>query len=134
MRLKRGVTIMAIVTEEFKSRAKEDLSKTIQRIESASQQLESQLRRYVPEVAKTDLKQASRLRQEIEAERQKHDSARAELTQRLREITELEIGAEFEQGQIEADVDVAVGDNLLEKLSGAEIVIKEGVIQEIRGA
>lgn len=133
MKLKRPVTVKAIVTEELKSNLKEELTSTISRLESASQQLEMQLRRYVPEVAKTDLNQASRLRQEIEAERQKHDGARAELTERLKEVTDMAIGSEFVQGQIESDVEVKVGDNLMDKLGAAEIIVKDGVVQEIKG-
>ncbi|HOK54290.1 MAG TPA: YlqD family protein, partial [Armatimonadota bacterium] len=110
----------------------EELNKTLTRVEFASQQLDMQLRRYVPEVAKVDLEQAGRLRREIEGERQRHENMRAEIKERLDEVTGLEIGSEFEQGNVESYVDVAVGDNLIEKLSGAEIVIKDGIIQEIR--
>ncbi|HOM70746.1 MAG TPA: YlqD family protein [Armatimonadota bacterium] len=132
MRLKRAVTVKVIVTEEFKSNLSEELNKTLTRVEFASQQLDMQLRRYVPEVAKVDLEQAGRLRREIEGERQRHENMRAEIKERLDEVTGLEIGSEFEQGNVESYVDVAVGDNLIEKLSGAEIVIKDGIIQEIR--
>jgi hypothetical protein len=133
MKLKRAVTIKAIVTEELKSDLKDELAKTLSRIDSAAQQLDFQLRRYVPEVAKADIEQAGRLRREIEGERQKHESARAELGNRLREVAALEIGSEFVQGTLEGEVEIAPGDNLLEKIGGAEIVIKDGVIQEIKG-
>lgn len=132
MRLKRAVTIKAIVTEEFKSNLKEELTKTLARIDTASQQLEFQLRRYVPEVAKADIEQAGRLRREIEGEKQRHESMKAEISSKLQEITGLEIGAEFVQGTIEGDVDIAVGDNMVEKMSGAEITIKDGIVQEIK--
>jgi septal ring factor EnvC (AmiA/AmiB activator) len=133
MKLKRPITIKAIVTEDFKAQVKDELTKTISRIEAASQQLDMNLRRYVPELAKTDLNQASRLRQEIEAERQKQDSAKTELAERLKEITDLEIGDEFMQGQIEGEVEIQVGDNLFDKIGDAEIVVKDGIVQEIRG-
>lgn len=132
MKLKRPVTIKAIVTEEFKKTLTEELSSTLQRVDMAMQQLDMQLRRYVPEVAKADLDQASRLRREIDAERQKHEGAKAEINARLNEIRGLEIGSEFIQGQIEAEVEVQVGDNLIEKISGAEITVKDGIIQEIK--
>ncbi|MBI2842600.1 MAG: YlqD family protein [Armatimonadetes bacterium] len=132
MRLKRAITIKAIVTEDFKSGLREELTKTLDRVESAAQHLDFQLRRYVPEVAKADIEQAGRLRREIEGERQKHESARAEIQSRLGEVAGLEIGSEFVQGTIEGDVDVAVGDNLFDKLGGAEVIVKDGIVQEIR--
>ncbi|MEN6372553.1 MAG: YlqD family protein [Armatimonadota bacterium] len=132
MKLKHAVTIKVIVTEEFKSSLKEELTKTLSRIDTASQQLEFQLRRYVPEVAKADIEQAGRLRREIEAEKQHYESMKAEVNSKLNEITGLEIGAEFVQGTIEGEVEVAVGDNLVEKMNGAEITIKDGIVQEIK--
>lgn len=133
MQLKRAVTIKAIVTEEFKNNMKEELTKTLSKVESAAAQLEYQLRRYVPEVAKTDIEQAGRLRREIEGEKQRHESVRAEITSRLNEVSGLSIGSEFVQGTIEGEVEIKAGDNLLEKMGGCEIVIKDGIVQEIKG-
>ena len=127
MKLKRAVTVKVIVTEEFKNSLKDDLTKTLSQIDSVTSQLEFQLRRYVP-----DIEQAGKLRREIESERQRHESMKAEVNSRLQEVVGLEIGAEFAQGTVEGQVEVAVGDNLLDKLSGAEIVIKDGVVQEIK--
>ena len=58
MRIKRAVTIKAIVTEEFKSNLKDELTRTLSRIDTATQQLDFQIRHYVTEVAKADLEQA----------------------------------------------------------------------------
>jgi len=111
---------------------KDELNKTLARIDSVNQQLDFQLRRYVPEVAKADIEQAGRLRREIESEKQRHEGMRAEVAGRLEEISGLKIGDEFVQGTIESEVEVKVGDNLIEKMSGAEIIIKDGIIQEIK--
>jgi hypothetical protein len=132
MKLKRAVTIKAVVTEEFKSNLKDELTKTLSRIDSVTQQLEFQLRRYVPEVAKADIEQAGRLRREIENERQRHESLKAEISSRLQEVTSLEIGTEYDQGTIEGEVEISVGDNLVDKLNEAEILVKDGIVQEIR--
>lgn len=132
MKLKRAVTIKTIVTEEFKSNLKDELTKTLTRIDTVTQQLDFQLQRYIPEVAKADIEQAGRLRREIEGERQRHEGMKAEINGRLKEVIGLEIGAEYAQGTVESEVEVAVGDNLLDKLSNAEIIIKDGIIQEIK--
>jgi hypothetical protein len=132
MRLKRAVTIKAIVTEEFKATLKDELTKTLAKVEQAAGQLEFQLRRYVPEVAKADLEQAGKLRREIETEKQRHEGMRAEITSRLRDIETMEIGSEFVQGTIEGEVELKVGEDLMEKLGGAEIIVKDGIIQEIK--
>ena len=131
MRLKRAVTIKTIVTEEFKKDLTEELTKTLSKIDSAAQQLEYQIRRYVPEVAKADIEQAGRIRRELEGERQRHEGIKAEITERMREVSGLKIGDEFVQGNIESDVEVQVGDDLAKKIGAAEVIVKDGIIQEI---
>ena len=134
MKLKRPVTIKVIVTEDFKSELKEELTKTLTQVDQVILQIDVQLRKYVPEVAKADLEQAGRLRRELDAERQRHERIKAEVSSRLQDISSLELGTEYDQGQIESEVEVSVGDNLLPKLNEAAIVIKDGIVQEIRGA
>lgn len=131
MKLKRPVTVKAIVTDELKTRLREELNKALAQIETASQQLDFQLKKYVPEVAKADLDQAGRLRREIETERQRQEQARTEIQGRMTELNSLEIGAFIVQGQIEGEVEISVGDDLVAKMSTAEIVVKDGIIQEI---
>ncbi len=134
MKLKRPVTIKVIVTEDFKSELKEELTKTLTQVDQVILQIDVQLRKYVPEVAKADLEQAGRLRRELDAERQRHERIKAEVSSRLQDVSSLELGTEYDQGQIESEVEVSVGDNLLPKLNEAAIVIKDGIVQEIRGA
>lgn len=131
MKLKRPVTVKAIVTDELKTKLREELTKALAQVEAATQQLEFQLKKYVPEVAKADLDQAGRLRREIETERQRQDQTRGEIQSRLSELSGLEVGSVIVQGQIESEVEVSVGDNLVEKMGTAEITIKDGIIQEI---
>jgi hypothetical protein len=47
-------------------------------------------------------------------------------------IGQLDIGSEFVQAQVDNFVDVAVGDNLYLKLSSPEVIVKDGVVVEIR--
>lgn len=44
----------------------------------------------------------------------------------------LELGQEVVQAQMESFFEVQVGDNLLQKLN-IEVVLRDGVIEEIRG-
>ena len=52
---------------------------------------------------------------------------------KIEEAKKLIIGSEFVQGPLEGPVTVAIGDNLYKKVGGAEIIVKDGIIQEIRG-
>ena len=93
-------------------------------------QLDSQIRR--AELERTVTPQARAIRQQLELERARQEATRAELEMRLREAQQLELNSEFAQGTVESLVEVKVGDNLFTKLSRAEIIVKDGIIMEIR--
>ncbi|HET6385274.1 MAG TPA: YlqD family protein [Armatimonadota bacterium] len=132
--LKRGVTLIAIVTEEFKEQLAAEIQAAIDEVDSTVEQLDSQSRRYLLELQRTNLQQAMALRQRVDEERQKHASVRAELTRQLEDVGKLEIASEFRRGTLEGVVEVSVGDNLMQLLNGAELVMKDGVVQELRYA
>lgn len=52
--------------------------------------------------------------------------------QQLQQVQTIDLDVEVEQGKVESFFDVAVGDNLVKKLQ-VEILIKDGIIEEIRG-
>ena len=50
----------------------------------------------------------------------------------LDEADKLEIGSEYPRGTLEGLVEIKEGDSLFEKLGSSEIVIKDGVVVEVR--
>ncbi len=128
--ISRPVVIKAIVTEGFKRTYMQDLEEALRRVEAIEQQLDSQIRR--AELERTITPQVRALRQQLELERARQEAARAELQMRLREAEQLELHTEFAQGTVESLVEVNVGDNLFTKLGRAEIVVKDGIVVEIR--
>src|SRR6266571_6370614 len=126
----RPVVIKAIVTESFKRLYIQDLEEAIKRVNAIEGQLDSQIRR--AELERTVTPQARAIRQQLELERARQEATRAELEMRLREAQQLELNSEFAQGTVESLVEVRVGDNLFTKLSRAEIIVKDGIIMEIR--
>lgn len=132
MQLKRPVVLKVIVTEEFKKELAEELQEAIGRVENAQQQIEFQSRRYLLELQKTNLNQAMAVRQQLEAEKQKQEAMKEEIKEQLAQAQALELDTEFPRGTLEGQVDVKVGDDLMSKLSKAEVVIKNGIIQEVR--
>lgn len=126
----RPVVIKAIVTEGFKRLYIQDLEDAVKRVEVIVQQLDTQIRR--TELERQVTPQARAIRQQLELERARQEATRAELTMRLREAQELGLNSEFTQGTLESLVEVKVGDNLFTKLGRTEIVVKDGIIMEIR--
>src|SRR5207245_10565310 len=128
--VRRPLVMKAIVTKGFKRLYIQDLEEAIRRGNAIEVQPDSQTRR--AELERTVTPQARAIRQQLELERARQEATRAELEMRLREAQQLELNSEFAQGTVESLVEVKVGDNLFTKLSRAEIIVKDGIIMEIR--
>jgi hypothetical protein len=128
--VQRPVVIKAIVTDSFKRLYTQDLEDAIKRVEAIMQQIDVQARRFDLERQVTP--QSRTLRQQLELERARQEATRAELQARLREAEDLRLNEEFVQGTLEGTVEVSVGDNLFDKISRTEIIVKDGIVLEIR--
>ncbi|HVN66988.1 MAG TPA: YlqD family protein [Candidatus Sulfotelmatobacter sp.] len=132
--LKRIVMVKAIVTEAFKQNLANELQRAIANIDSQLAQMETQGKPYLEELKKKGLMQkAAAFKHQVDEERNRQSAARADMLMKIEEAKNLKIGSEFVQGPLEGPVDVGVGDNLYKKVGGAEIIVKDGIIQEIRG-
>lgn len=130
--LKRAVTLVVIVTDDFKEQLTAEVTAAIQEVDRNLQQLETQSRRYLFELQRTNLQQAAALRQRVDEERQRQNAVKSELERQLEEVGKLKPDDEFRRGSLEGTVDVKVGDNLPQVLNAAEVVIKDGIVQEFR--
>jgi hypothetical protein len=128
--VQRPIVIKTIVTDSFKRLYTADLEDAIRRVDAIVQQIDVQFRRF--ELERQVTPQSRAIRQQLDLERARQEAARAELQARLREAQELELNSEFTQGQIEGTVDIAVGDNLFDKISRTEVIVKDGIVLEIR--
>ena len=128
--VQRPIVIKTIVTESFKRLYVADLEDAIKRVEAIIQQIDVQSRRF--ELERQVNPQSRVIRQQLELERARQDSTRMELQARLREAQQLELNSEFTQGSLEGTVNIAVGDNLFDKIAGTELIVKDGIVLEIR--
>lgn len=133
MQIKRPVTVLAIVTEQFKQQLIQELEEGIRQVDAGIEALDSQARRYLLQLQTADMAQAGAFRRQVDAEKAKQEGTKAELQARLEESQKLELNSEFPRGTLESYVDLKVGDNLLDRLGRAEIVVKDDVIVEVRG-
>jgi YlqD protein len=130
--VQRPVVIKTIVTDSFKRLYIADLEDAIKRVEAIVQQIDVQSRRFDLERQVTP--QTRALRQQLELERARQEATSAELAARLREAQQLALNEEFTQGTLEGTVEVSVGDNLFDRISRTEVIVKDGIIMEIREA
>ncbi len=132
--VKRSISVRVVVTEAFKEELKAELREAAETAQRRVDQMETQSRRVLADLQRTDLTQAMSARRQIEAEVGRHQALRQDILRQMEEADKLEVGSEYPRGTLEGVVDLAAGDDLFKKLSGSEIVVKDGVIVEVREA
>lgn len=132
--LKRVVMVKAIVTEAFKENLIKELDRAIKNIETQDTQMSTQSQSHLEDLKKKGLTQkAIAFKNQYQDEKARMSAAKSDLLLKIEEAKRLNIGSEFVQGPLEGPVVVEIGDNLYKKVGGSEIIVKDGIIQEIRG-
>jgi len=132
MIVKREVLLKAIVTDRLKAQLKEAVEGAIGQLTDSQEEMEKQYRRLMLEVQRMDATRAMAVRQQVDVERRKHEDAKKDLQEQLAEYDELQMGEEFVLRTLEGTVEIQLGDNFFEKVRGAEIVIEDDIVKEIR--
>ena len=132
--LKRVVMVKAIVTEAFKQNLVRELERATSNLDTQTSQMVERSKSYLESLKKKGLLQkAAAFKHQIEEEKARQAAAKSDLMMKIEEAKKLQLGTEFVQGPLEGPVNLHVGDNLYKKVGGAEIIVKDGIIQEIRG-
>lgn len=128
----RSIAVQVIVTEKFKEELKTELQAAADASQQRIDQMEFQSRRFLADLQRTDLSQAMSARRQIEAERNRQEALRQDIVRQLEEADKLELDSEYPRGTLQGVVELKEGDDLVQKLSAAQIVIKDGLIVEVR--
>ena len=138
--LKRPITVKAIVTSRWKEEVQQQLQSQISQLDQQMQQLEMQGKRTVEEIQKQTKnpsgpqikKQIENIQGQVTQKKSEILNKKNQLLQQLQQVQLLELDKEVVQAQMESFFHVEKGDNLVKKLN-VEIVLRDGVIEDIRG-
>jgi hypothetical protein len=138
--LKRPITVKAIVTAQWKEEVRQQLQAQVAQIDKQMQQLEMQGKRTIEEITKKAQKpDNSQIAKQVDSINSQVNQKKAEMLekknqflQQLQQIQLLELNQEVVQAQMESFFRLEKGDNLIKKLN-VEVVLRDGVVEEIRG-
>ena len=137
--LKRPVTVKAIVTAQWKEEVTQQLQKQVAQLDQQMQQLEMQGKRTIEEISKQAgganaqiQKQAENIQGQVNQKKGEMLEKKNQFLQQLQQIQLLELDQEVVQAQMESFFRLEQGDNLVKKLN-VEVVLRDGVVEEIRG-
>ena len=140
IQLIRQIAVRAIVTENFKGQVGAEIQRNLQQIDAELQQLEFKGKRAISDLEKRsagnispDVRaQIDSVRSQVETEKARLNQMKEEMQGQVQALTELPIGSVITQFTVENPVEVRLGENIFQRLEGGEILVKDGVIQEIR--
>jgi hypothetical protein len=130
---KRTIVIKAVVTESFKKLLALEVQQGMEEANRRMQQYEAECNHAIdtlksrPDAAVI----TSKINARLEEEKNNFESVMAQFRQRMVDIKAMAIGDLFQHGTAEGLTSIRVGDNLYQKLSAMEVVIKDGIVQEI---
>jgi hypothetical protein len=133
LELKRVVMVKAVVTEAFKDNLIKELERAIKNLDAQAQQMDFQAKSYMEDLKKKGMiSQMTAFKHQLDEEKGRQAAAKADLQSKIEEAKKLVLNTEFIQGPLEGPIVVKTGDNLYKKIGAAEILVKDGVIQELR--
>ena len=138
--LKRPITLKIIVTTIWKQEAQQQLQAQITQLDDQMQQIEIQSQRTITEIQQQSIsppgpavtEQIDNIRLQVNEKKSEMLESKNQFLQQMQQVQLLELDQEVVQGQMESFFRLEKGDNLLKKLN-VEIVVRDGVVQEIRG-
>lgn len=138
--LKRAVNVKVIVTPRWKEEVQQQLQAQINQFDGQVQQLELQGQRMIGELQRQAtgpddvaiVQQVSNVQLQVNQQKSEILERKNQILQQLQQVQLLEMEQEVGQGQIEGFFRVETGDNLISKMN-VEVLLRDGVIQEIRG-
>jgi seryl-tRNA synthetase len=140
IQLMRQIAVKAMVTENFKTQVTNEITRNLQQLDTELQQLDFKSKRAIAEAEKkgagmeaSDLAaRIASIKAQADAERVRLQQLKDEMQGQVLVLNELPIGSVVTQFTVESPVEVRTGDNIFERLEHGEILIKDGIIQEIK--
>lgn len=131
MLISRKVTLKSIVTEDFKKRFSTQVKGMISEVKIELDKIKNSEQQLMLKSGNMDYNQLMQVRGQLEKEKSSRETTIKELESRIDQVNKMGEGDIFNQGLLDGFVEVKAGDNLDTKLAGAEIVVKDGIVQSI---
>jgi hypothetical protein len=132
--IKRPITVKVIMTQGFKDQLIGEARETLGKLEMNLKIIEEQMMGQISSLAESDPERAINMSQQLESDQEKLKAMKAELSWKIKELESTQNGGEYPLQMLEGAVHVQIGDNLLEKVSKCEVLIKDWKVLEIRNA
>lgn len=129
--IKRPVLIKVIMTDDFRDQLTSEAEATLARIEENIEILDKECEKKAEEL-KEKPEELKQFKDAVNADKERLAQMKAELDLRTQQLNNAANGEEYPFRVFEGPVVVKVGDNMMDKVSKTEIVLKDWKVVEIR--
>lgn len=129
----REITLKQIVTETSKEKTRQLLRERLAALNNEQAEFEENKNKTLTEFSLkgADPAQLNKIRQQFDTQAGKYHVGRDEIRMELSAVEEMKAGEEIVIGSVEGPYELEIGDRL-ETAVNAEVVLKDGVVVEIR--
>jgi hypothetical protein len=127
----RKVTLKSIITDDFKKRFAAQVKDMVSEVKVELDKIKNSEQQLMLKSGNMDYNQLMQVRGQIEKEKSSRETTIKELESRVDQVNKMNEGDVFNQGLLDGFVEIKVGDNLDTKIAGAEIVVKDGIVQSV---
>ncbi len=128
--VKRSILLKAVVDDALKNDLLKQLQDNQKKIDLEIERLNYQINKLLIE-SPMDIRESIALRKKVEEEKRDGELLKDQILNKIKEVNSLDLGSIYPIGVIEGLAELKVGDNLWDKVNNCEIIIKEGIIEEI---
>ncbi|GAA0349850.1 YlqD family protein [Bacillus horti] len=132
MKIKRPVHIKVILTESSKKELETEYAEKLSQNKIELEQLRFQGKKLLHDAGKKGAEFVRSVQERLQQEEKKKQEYIEQVLFQIEQLELLPIGTEILHSTIEGDVDVRVGDSWDHLMNQTEIIIKDGVVHEIR--
>lgn len=139
VRVKRQMTVKTLVNDTFRQQAQSDLTNEVRMIEGQLANLDQQYQQTLRQIEDLSAqghnvaRQLEGLNQEAQGKRNQLTALKLEVSKQLSNLDKVANGAYVITGVLESYVDIAIGENLYEKVQNCELLVEDGIVREIHG-
>ena len=132
IRVIRKVVVKSIVTEKLINILSTETRGQIDSMEGDYVRFQEQRDGYIAQCREKDVKPDYEIMKKMAMEEERFKGTRRQMEQKLAELGQLKLGEEFVHGTVDSPVEVQIGDNWHAVMTGVEVVLDDGVVQQLR--
>lgn len=132
MKLKRTVLLKMVLTPDLRRKLREEYEGYIRKYEVELEQLYFQSKKWIQEASKKGPDAQKIVQDRLKKEEKARKDKVKQYTEMLHQLSLLPDESEIIHSQLEGEVEVSIGDHWDKLIGKSEIVVRDGIVIEIR--